>query len=91
MVYSQIEPFGPHAEELRLGILGATFTSLYMKKGSKFPDPLDYTVSLRNVNKGIKKKAVANTELPEQLKTLFGPNAIPAKQWSRKKKRKKGA
>ena len=88
IAYHGIEPFGPHAEELRFGVLGATIASVYSSKKSKTPKPIDFTVSMRSEKE--KKEPRYNKELPSQLKEMFGANAIPSNEWNRKKKMRKG-
>jgi hypothetical protein len=84
MAYFQLEPFGPHAEELRLGIIGSIIANVFGGgKGSKKFIPTDFTVSLKpEIKQG------PETGLADKLKKAF-KNTIPASEWSRKKKKRK--
>jgi len=82
IAYFQIEPFGPHAEELRLGILATSNLLPHVKKGTKL-DPRNFTLSLKPE---VKKKP--DVDLVSQLQSTF-KNTIPSSEWSRKHKRRK--
>jgi len=65
-VYARIEPFGPHAEELRLGILGQIMVALGGDGKKKFT-PYDFTLSQVDTVPRNSPEAVA-----AQIKEVFG-------------------
>jgi hypothetical protein len=84
IAYFKIEPFGPPAEEMRFGVLAASTLLPHVKKGTKI-DPRDFTVSLKPETKN-KPDADLGSQLKSAFKTI---KAIPSREWSRKKKRRK--
>lgn len=82
--YYKIEPFGPHAEEMRFGIIGALLVNFFTRKPNKVADPRNYTLSLAP-----KVRTTPEVGLVDKLVTFFGKNAIPKSEWKKMKKNKK--
>ena len=79
-----IEPFGPHAEELRFGILGMLLASAFGGKKAGRMTAYDFTVSQRPLPSGKPQPGLADA-----IMSALGKLAVTKDEWQKKGKRSK--